>query len=219
MIAAVDDGIGRLMDELQLAGLVENTLIFLLGDNGATSELRAGLGGKPATAGSNKPYRGKKFSLFDGGMHVPGMMSWPGRIPKGQVSKELVMTMDIFPTVAKLAGAKLPAGYSIDGSDILPVAAARAKSPHPAVFWSQGGQLAVRKDKWKLVINGFTAENPPEGMKPLTGDDAMFLSDLDADPGESRNLRRAYPDVLDQMATLAQSWKETLRAPRPDDTQ
>jgi arylsulfatase A-like enzyme len=215
MISAVDDGIGRLMTELRRTQLLEDTCIFLLGDNGATSEPRAGLDGKPATAGSNRPYRGNKFSLFDGGMHVPAMMSWPGRIKPRQVSPEVVMTMDIYPTVAALAGAKLPEGYTVDGSDMFPVAAANAKSPHDAIFWTQGGQLAIRKGKWKLVVNGFTAENWPQGSKPLEGEDAMFLSDLESDPGESHNLRRARPEVLDELATLAYKWKEQLMAAQP----
>lgn len=210
MIAAADDAIGRVVEELRRNQLLENTCIFFLGDNGATTEARAGLNGKTATAGSNGPYRGYKFSLFDGGMHVPGIMSWPGRIPAGQVSREVVMTMDIFPTIAKLANAQLPAGYTVNGLDILPVAAARAKTPHEVVYWAQGKQLAVRKGKWKLVIDGFTADGSPDGRKPLQGDDALFLSDLEADPGERRNLRHVHPEVLDELSTLAHKWREGL---------
>jgi arylsulfatase A-like enzyme len=120
------------------------------------------------------------------------------------------MTADVLPTICHSAGVKLPRDYVIDGRDILPVAASGAKSPHEAVYWMQGGQLAVRKGRWKLVINGITAENWPEGRKPLEGDDAMFLSDLEKDPGESNNLRRTHPNVLDELATLAQKWKEDM---------
>ena len=207
MVSAVDDGVGMVREELRRLGLLDNTCIIFAGDNGATTEPRAGLDGKPATAGRNAPYRGYKFSLFDGGIHVPGIISWPDRVPSGITSPEVVMTMDVLPTVCNSAGVKLPRDYVIDGRDILPVAAAGAKSPHEAVFWMQGGQLAVRKGKWKLVINGFTAENWPEGRKPLEGDDAMFLSDLEKDPAESTNLRRAHPNVLDELATMAQKWK------------
>jgi arylsulfatase A-like enzyme len=211
MISAVDDGIGRVMGELRRNGLIENTCIFFVGDNGATTESRAGLHGAAATAGKNGPYRGYKFSLFDGGMHVPGIMSWPGRIPKEQTNSELVMTMDILPTIAKAAGAALPSNHKIDGTDIFPVAASKAKSPHGALYWMQNGQLAIRRDRWKLVINGFTAENWPQGNKPLQGDDSMFLSDLENDPGESRNLRRQRPEIVDELATMAYKWREQMR--------
>ncbi|HYM10275.1 MAG TPA: sulfatase-like hydrolase/transferase, partial [Bryobacterales bacterium] len=85
MLAAADDGVGQILGALERTGARENTLIFFAGDNGATTEARAGLGQKPATAGSNAPFRGFKFSVFDGGMHVPGVVSWPGVIPAGQL--------------------------------------------------------------------------------------------------------------------------------------
>lgn len=210
MVSAVDDGIGMVREELRRNGLLDNTCVMFVGDNGATTEPRAGLEGAPATAGRNKPYRGFKFSLFDGGMHVPGMISWPDRVPSGRTSHEVVMTMDVLPTICNSAGARLRDGYVIDGRDILPVASGGAKSPHEAIYWMQGGQLAVRKGKWKLVIDGFTAESWPDGRKPLDGEDAMFLSDLERDPGESTNLRRTHPNVLDKLATIAQKWKAEM---------
>jgi arylsulfatase A-like enzyme len=191
MVSAVDDGIGMVREELRWNGLLDNTCVMFVGDNGATTEPRAGLEGAPATAGRNKPYRGFKFSLFDGGMHVPGMISWPDRVPSGRTSHEVVMTMDVLPTICNSAGARLPDGYVIDGRDILPVASGGAKSPHEAIYWMQGGQLAVRKGKWKLVIDGFTAESWPDGRKPLGGEDAMFLSDLDK---RSRRVHESAPD-------------------------
>jgi arylsulfatase A-like enzyme len=212
MVSAVDDGIGMVREELRRQGLLDDTCIFFIGDNGATTEPRAGLDGKPATAGQNGPYRGYKFSLFDGGMHVPGIMSWPGEIPAGKTVNEVVMSMDVLPTIITAAGMRAPSGHIIDGRDILPVVSGGAKSPHDAIFWMQNDQLAVRRGKWKLVIDGFTAERWPEGRTPLQGEDAIFLSDLDADPGESRNLRRANPRLVDELATLAQKWKAEMQA-------
>lgn len=209
MISAVDDAVGLVMEELRHHGLHDNTCVFLLGDNGATTEKRAGLNGNYATAGRNGPYRGFKFSVFDGGMHVPMLMQWPARVPKGQVISETAMTMDILPTICRAAGAALPSSYSIDGTDMLALATEQAKSPHGAIFWASGGQLAVRRGPWKLVMNGFTAEGNAEGMKPLAGEDALFLSDVESDPGESRNLRRLHPQMVDELATLAQKWAES----------
>jgi arylsulfatase A-like enzyme len=212
MISAVDDQVGRMMEELRTHQLTNDTCVFLAGDNGATTEARAGSNGKPATAGSNGPYRGYKFSLFDGGTHVPGMMSFPGIIPSGRTTAEIVMSMDVLPTIAQLASVPLPERHGIDGRDLFDVVSANGKSPHEAIFWAQGKQLAVRRGKWKLVINGVAADGTTEGSKPLRGDDAMFLSDLDADPGETRNLRRDRPDLLDELATLAQKFKQRLPA-------
>jgi arylsulfatase A-like enzyme len=210
MIAAVDDGVGEIRGALQRNGQLENTLIFLVGDNGATVEKRAGLNQEYATAGHNGVFRGFKFSLFDGGMHVPAMMSWPACIPGGARSGEVAMSMDILPTVGRAIGAKAP---GVDGSDILDVAAKGAKSPHEAIFWSQGGQLAVRRGEWKLVMGGKPFDRSPDGVKPLTGDDAVFLSNLASDPGETRNLRRLHPKLVDELSTLISRWQAALRQP------
>ncbi|MEZ5355282.1 MAG: sulfatase-like hydrolase/transferase [Bryobacteraceae bacterium] len=212
MLSAVDDAVGRIRSTLTQHNILENTLIFSIADNGATTEPRAGLEQQPATAGDNKPYRGFKFSLFDGGMHVPGIMSWPSRIPSGRTIGETVMTMDILPTACAAAGVALPAGHKIDGANILPVATSSASSPHDVIFWDNNGQLAARKGNWKLVLNGNEYGRTPETRKPLTGDDAMFLSDLAADPGETTNLRRLHPNVVDELSTRIQAWKAEVAA-------
>jgi len=209
MVAAVDDGVGEIMAAVKQAGLTDNTLVVFVGDNGATTEKRAGLNQDFAHAGSNGPFRGFKFSLFDGGMHVPGIMSWPGTIPPRQQIHELAMSMDILPTLCKAAGALLPDGYTVDGSDILPVAASQAKSPHPSIFWAQNGQLATRKGKWKLVLDGALHDRTEDGGK-MKGDDAVFLSNLEVDPGETTNLRHKHPEVVDDLSTGLHRWFDAL---------
>jgi arylsulfatase A-like enzyme len=213
MLAAADDGIGEILAALERTGQRESTLIIFAGDNGATTEARAGLNQKPATAGRNGPFRGYKFSVFDGGMHVPGIMSWPGVIPAGQRVEEVVMTADVLPTVCGVAGVGIPTDRTIDGRDILPVARASTKTPHTAIFWANGGQLAVRRGRWKLVINGIVYDGSEEGYKSLTGDDALFLSDLEADPGERRNMRRRHPELVDELASQVHHWRETVGSP------
>jgi arylsulfatase A-like enzyme len=210
MIAAVDDGVGETRNALKENGQLENTLIFLVGDNGASVEKRAGLNQEYATAGDNGVFRGFKFSLFDGGMHVPAMMSWPARIPGGARIGEVAMSMDILPTVGRAIGATVP---GVDGSDILAVAAKGARSPHEAIFWSQGGQLAVRRGEWKLVIGGKPFDRSPDGAKPLIGEDAIFLSNLASDPGETKNLRRLHPNLVDELSTLVSCWQAAIRQP------
>ncbi len=210
MLSAADDAIGHMLEALDRAGQASNTLIYLLGDNGATTEKRAGLNQQPATAGKNGVFRGFKFSTFDGGMHVPGLVYWPGKVPAGKRNTEVVMTADIFPTLCKLAGAELPSDRTLDGRDMWPVIAEGASSRHEYVAWSNGQQLAVRKGDWKLVLNGIVYDGTPAGNKPLTGDDAVFLSNLSKDPGEKINLRHQHPDITDSLQTLVQNWRKDV---------
>jgi arylsulfatase A-like enzyme len=208
MLSALDDGVGQVVATLRELGLYENTLLLFAADNGATREVRAGLGGKPATAGSNQPFRGNKFSAFDGGMHVPMILHGPG-VARGKVSNVVGSHLDLLPTIVNATGAKLPTGRTLDGLDAL----APAYRGHDALFWSIGGQLAVRRGDWKLVKDGKTHDGTPAGEKPLTGDDAVFLSNLAEDPGESINLRHRHPEVADELLSLAQKWLIEVKNP------
>lgn len=211
MISGLDDGVGLVMRTLREQGLAENTLVLFSADNGATREARAGLGGKPATAGDNAPFRGNKFSAFDGGMHVPMIMNWPGTIRGGQLIRELGSHLDILPTVCSVAGVAPPSDRTIDGFDAMPLAASGAKSRHEAIYWSSQGQLAVRRGPWKLVKDGKTFDGSETGNKALTGDDALFLSNLDDDPGEEVNLRHKYPRIADELTTAVAAWALEVR--------
>ncbi len=210
MLAAADDAVGEILAALERSGKRENTLIFLLGDNGATTERRAGLNQNVATAGRNTPFRGYKFSTFDGGMHVPALVNWPGRIPAGRTIDKVVMTADILPTVCHVTGATPPPDRTLDGRNIWPVLTGGAPSPHEFVAWAEGPQLAIRKGDWKLVLRGVVHDGTPAGEKPLEGEDAVFLSRLDEDPGESRNLRRQHPEIVDELQTLLGKWRREV---------
>lgn len=203
MISAVDDGVGQLRDSLQRNGVDNNTCIILLGDNGATTEARAGLNGKPATAGSNGPYRGHKFSLFDGGTHVPCIINYPAKLPVHAVSTDTKMSCDLLPTMLEYANLQVP--RDLDGQSI--------HKTRDSLFWKLNKQQAMREGNWKLVVNGIThSVNPADGKianQALTGEDAVFLSDLSKDPGESINLRRRHPEVVDRMLTKLDQWAQT----------
>ena len=86
------------------------------------------------------------------------------------------------------------------------------RSPHEYVAWSEGPQLAVRKGKWKLVLNGVTHDGTAAGNQPLQGDDAVFLSNLEDDPGESKNLRHEHSEIVDELQTLAYEWKRNVES-------
>jgi arylsulfatase A-like enzyme len=206
MLSAADDGIGEILGLIDTLGLRDNTMVFFSCDHGATREPRAGLNQQPATGGSNSPLRGYKFSLFEGGMRVPAIMSWPGVIPPNQVIHEVGMHMDLLPTILAAVGATLPANRTIDGKSLLPVVTSRARSPHEAIFWSSAGQLAARRGPWKLVINGMIADGTPRGREKLQGEDGVFLSNLEEDIGETRNRRSDNPAVAEELARLAREW-------------
>jgi arylsulfatase A-like enzyme len=207
MLSAADDMVGNIVATLEQQGQRDRTLIFLLGDNGATTERRAGLDNKPATAGVNKPFRGYKFSAFDGGMHVPALVNWPGHLAGDRKLSQVLMTADILPTVCHAAGIEPPSDRTIDGRNIWPVLTDNAVSPHDFIAWSQGPQLAIRRGNWKLVLNGIDHDGTPAGEKPLQGEDAVFLSNLEQDPGETKNLRRQHPEVVDELQTLVAEWR------------
>ncbi len=207
MVSAVDDGIGRIRACLEKSGQWDNTIFFFTGDNGATTEKRAGLDGQYATAGDNGVYRGFKFSAFDGGLHIPGFVHYPSRI-RPRVLPQIAQAMDILPTLLSAAGLPLPA--DLDGLSIWRVLTDDTPSPHRELYWANQGQLAVRRDQWKLVLNGKDFDRRPEGNKALAGPDAVFLSNLAEDPGESRNLRSQYPGLADELATLAAKWQSSL---------
>ena len=142
VIRELDWSVGQVLAKLKEAGIEENTLVMFLSDNG------------PYFGGRTGGLRGMKGRTWDGGVRVPMIARWPGRIPGGHVLKEVAASIDIFPTLVKLAGGTIPGGRVIDGKDIYPLlTSADAKSPHDGIFAMQGPQLRiVRSGKWKLHV-------------------------------------------------------------------
>lgn len=203
MVSAMDDSIGAIVAELKSQGIFEETCIFFQPDHGPSRETRNWLDGRtdPYPGGSTGGLRGHKASLFDGGIHLPAIMSWPQALPKGAVNDALGTGMDIFPTFLKAAGKALD-GYDVDGKDLMPMIVDGAPSPHTELFWKFNQQLAVRRDNWKLVLNGRLEDEDPV--------DPVHLSDLSADPGERVNLKEKHPDVVRTLSTAIDAWQQTL---------
>lgn len=206
MLSAVDDGVGAITDELRRLGILEDTLIFFQSDNGPSRESRNWMDGRadPYYGGMPGGLKGHKFSLFEGGIRVPGIFSWPGHIPAGQVIDAPCAAMDLFPTVLRLAGGD-PGAYALDGRDILPVLTEGANSPHEELFWEMEGQTAVRRGRYKLVLNGQLVETEPP-------QEAVFLSDLSEDPGETVNLAGRMPELTQELTERALRWREEIEA-------
>jgi len=204
MISAVDDGVGEIASALKKSGQYENTVIFFSSDNGPSPESRNWLDGTedPYYGGSAGIFRGHKFSLFEGGVRMPAIMTWPERIEAGQTCEKVGAMMDILPTFLGIAGGN---ALEVDGSDVLPMVTSDAPSPHGRLFWEHNEQLAVRQGKWKLVLNGRL--DPSQGVP-----DPVHLSDLEADPGERTNLAGEQPELASELMTAAQEWQKSLGA-------
>lgn len=200
MIAAVDDGVGEIVEALKKAGRYENTVIFFSSDNGPSVETRNWLDGTEDLyyGGSAGIFRGHKASLFEGGIRMPTILSWPEHIPSGQVCREVGVMMDILPTFLEVAGAEPPADRRIDGLSVLSMVTEGAPSPHEQIFWEYNKQLAVRQGKWKLVLNG------REDFGRAA--DEVHLANLEADPGERVNLADQEPDLTQELTRAASEW-------------
>ena len=198
MIAAMDDGIGRLREKLRDAGIEKNTLIFFIGDNGAPLKQGAWNGSL------NLPLIGEKGMLTDGGIRTPFLAAWPGKIPAGQVFEAPVMNLDVAATAVKVAGASAPEGaakaaVTLDGVDLMPYMLGEKKgNPHDALFWRWRSQAAVRADHWKLI---------------LLGKDERYLFDMDSPEGETKNRIAEYPDIAAELDKKLMAWNATLPPP------
>jgi uncharacterized sulfatase len=168
VIRELDASVGRLLERISALGLERETLVVFTSDNGPYF-------------GGETPFRGMKARTWEGGLRVPMIARWPGRIPEGLVSREPCGNWDLFPTICSLAGAGLPRDREIDGRDILPLmTTAGARSPHEAVFGMQGERLAtVRSGRWKLSVLSPGASssiaNPAANWKDPRGPDGVTL--------------------------------------------
>ncbi len=204
MMSAVDDGVGEIVTELERQELLENTFIYYQADNGPSRETRNWLDGTldPYYGGSAGQLKGHKFSLYEGGIRIPALLSWPDHIPAGQVIEEMGAAMDVFPTVLRMAG--VDAGdYELDGVDVWEMITEQAQSPHEDVFWEMDGQTAVRRGPWKLVLNGVLVE----GALP---EDEVHLSNLDEDMGECENVASEHPELTADLRAAAESWRASI---------
>ncbi len=204
-ISCIDDSLNQLLNQLEALKIRQDTLIILFSDHGHSTEERTGYGG-----GYAGPYRGAKFSVLEGGIRVPCIVSWPGVIPEGEVRDQLALSLDWFPTVAELCGVKLP-DRKLDGVSIVPLLKSKGEvSPHKVVHWQLGKQWAVREGDWKLVVNG----NDTSDKKLKYGKlDAVFLSNLALDVTETKNLAAQNPEIVQRLTKLHEEWEVGLKQP------
>ncbi|MGB0767212.1 MAG: sulfatase family protein [Phycisphaeraceae bacterium] len=204
MIAAMDDGVGRIRDRLEQYNIADNTLIFFISDNGAPLKIHMEdkPGNGPGWDGSrNDPWVGEKGMLTEGGIRVPFLVTWPGKIPAAKVYDQPVTTLDVGATAVALAG--LVAPDTLDGVNLIPYLTGEAKaSPHESIFWRFWNQSAIRKGKWKYL---------------QAGGERKYLFDLSSPEHETKNLIATYPEVAAKMQAELSAWAaEQKNAGIPD---
>lgn len=190
MLERVDDGVGMIYEELERAGLLENTLVVLSSDNGGERW------------SSNFPFFHHKATLWEGGIHVPCVMSWPGTLPAGAVSGQVGITMDLTASFLAAAGGELgPDEPAFDGIDLLPILRGEAPETERSLFWrmdrSNRKMKAVRHGRYKYVDDAGTME---------------LLFDLSEDPGERVNLHQRHPEISADLKARLQAWEEEMDA-------
>ncbi len=199
MISAIDDGVGRIMSTLRQYGLVEKTLIFLIGDNGAPLKIHKidAPGGGPGWDGSrNDPFNGEKGMLTEGGIRVPFVAHWKGTIPGGLRYDHPVISLDVAATACALAG--LPDDPKLDGVNLLPYLRGETPgAPHEILYWRWIAQSAAREGKWKY----------------LRGGAREYLFDLDQDREETRSVLKEHPDIAQRLKTKLAKWAGDLQPP------
>jgi arylsulfatase A-like enzyme len=197
MISRLDKEVGRVVQILDDLKITDNTILIFTSDHGATFEV--GNMGASNYHDSNRPFRGQKRTLWEGGIRVPALVVWPGHIPAGKTSDEPIHMTDIFPTVLAAAGAKLDAKWAVDGRNVMGVWEGKEKSPQRTLFWEwrwEGyWQLAAMRGPFKFVITG--KENRAELFNVLD------------DPGERRNIIADHPALAKQLQKELNDWLKT----------
>lgn len=187
MVAGMDEGIGRVVDQIRESGLGENTMIIFYSDNGGRREHAV-----------NFPYRGHKGMLFEGGIRVPFLVSWPGTVRSGMKEESPITALDLFPTALAAAGMDPSQNDKLDGQNLLPVLTdAEQRLPERPLFWrySMGDDsygYAVRDGNWKLIDSRYK--------------DRKLLFDLANDPWEREDLAEQHPEQVARLSRMMEAW-------------
>lgn len=208
VIETIDWSVGEILKALEEEGLDDNTLVIFTSDNGPWQNMPDRMFQtemmpfhepvEPWHAGSAGHLRGYKATTYEGGFRVPFIARWPGQIPVGRVSADLVSTLDLFPTLLSAAGIDAPGGLELDGDDALPFLTGKAASPRYTFFYYQGDRIeAVREGHWKLRL--------------LSENGRAELFHLDKDPGEMYDRSDLHPDLVSRLRASMEAFDEAAR--------
>lgn len=210
MLTAMDENIGKVLGALRGAGLEENTLIFFLSDNGGPT-----MPGTTINGSRNDPFRGSKRTTLEGGIHVPFVVRWKGKLAAGSVYDRPVIQLDILPTALAAAGVEAGSSSHLDGVNLLPFLAGQAgAAPHENLYWRMGEQMAIRRGDWKLVRYDRAADRPrgrSDARDVKMTPDRLY--DLAGDPGERHDLSAENPEKLRELRSAWESWNAQLVRP------
>jgi len=206
MIESTDQGVGRILETLQKLGLTSSTVVFFLSDNGGFAQVT-----------SMEPLRGSKGTIYEGGIRVPMIASWPGKGRPGSVAESPVSGVDLYPTILEIAGVRRPQGYVLDGDSLVPIMNGSGALPPRAIFWHFPAYVqpdsgrrgpwkatpcsAVRQGDWKLI--------------EFFEDGHLELYNLKDDIGEKLNLASTKPDKAEELHRVLIAWRASIRAPVP----
>ncbi|MSU50989.1 MAG: sulfatase [Opitutus sp.] len=200
MLSAMDDAIGTVLAKLAALKIEENTLVFFISDNG---------GPTAQTTSGNGPLRGFKSQTWEGGIRVPWMVQWKGRLPAGRVDDRPVIQLDILPTVLAAAGVAANPDWKLDGVNLLPFFnGEKSGVPHAALYWRFGQQIAIRMGDWKLVKGA--GEGTPIEQRGRASVAGAQLYNLKDDIGEKTNLATVNPEKLRELAAAWTTWDAEL---------
>jgi arylsulfatase A-like enzyme len=175
-------------------------LIVFLNDNGGTN----------SGAHSNGSLRGYKGTYWEGGIRIPYIISWPGRLPQGKRFEHPVSSLDLLPTCLAAAGVTVDSRWEMDGTNLLPYLEGKASGvPHERLFWRMWRASAVREGPWKLIR---VAESPLNKSRELLA--PLLLINLEDDPGETTNLAEHYPDKARDLLEKIIAWEKPMPQPR-----
>ena len=215
MIASVDESVGRIMALLDELNLSENTLVIFGSDNGGVGGYeREGIQGGSIT--DNAPLRGGKGMLYEGGIRVPYIFRWPGKIAPGATCDEPIHNVDLYPTLLEFAGVPCPEHYALDGTSYLDLLTkgGKADHPRPPLFQHFPGYLGSGGGTWRTAPGGVIRDGDWKLLE-FFEDGRLELYNLKNDIGEQHNLATAQPDKVKQLHSQLLAWRKALNAPMP----
>ncbi len=205
MMLAMDEAIGAVRKKLVSSGLEKNTLVFFISDNGGPT-----MKGATVNGSSNLPLRGSKRTTLEGGIRVPFVLSWMGRVKPG-VYELPTIQLDLTATALAAAGVDIKPEWKLDGVDLLPfLSGAKIGAPHEALYWRFGEQMAIRRGDFKLVRYDAHVDGQEGRGTPVT---APKLYNLAADIGETKDLASEMSQKVQELQTQWDAWNATLMRP------
>lgn len=215
-VVQTDWVVGQVIEALKDAGVYENTLVIFTSDNGSPANDGENMGGKPGSVlayGHNPShiYRGMKADIWEGGHRVPFIAQWPGKLPAGATSKEIICHVDLMATLSSLTGAPLLDNAARDSYNILPAMRGEALAApirEATVHHSIHGMFAIRQGAWKLIDGQGSGGWTPGGEEEAPGQ----LYNLEQDPGETKNAYQAHPEIVQRLGALLETYRARGRS-------